>query len=293
MPSPNTPRVETIVLSDLVGELVADAEAAAAAKARGVPRGPQVGLEEIDRAIGSYLAPGVHLLQSPPGTGKTAFSLQMAANCGFPALFVSCEMPRLELVRRVVARTTNQFIGKFKDGSLSPEHVRRFAVKGLAAVPKLAIMDATRAYADPYDDILTAAEDLRGRFEAEHVLVVLDSLQVWSKGKGLDATEYERVNAHLLAIGRVASMLNAPVLAVSHMNRAGNKAQKGDTGGMHAGKGSGDLEYAAETVIELKKREKEGDEWRIDLTLHKNRHGESDLTIPCFFDGRVQSFREA
>lgn len=289
------PTVETTILVDLIEELCAEAEAAAAAKAANRPRGPQTGLAMLDEALGSFLAPGVHLLQAPPGAGKTAFALQLAALCAYPALFISCEMPRIELFRRVISRTTNTFLGKLKDGSLAADIIRQRAMTAAQKVPHLAIVDATRAYAHPFEDILPTARALRQRFEAESVLIVIDSLQVWARFGASDAAEYDRVNAAQAAASAIASELNCPLVAVSHMNRAGNRAQssRDGSGGLHAGKGSGDLEYAAETVLELKPRDKTGDVRQVDLSIHKNRHGESGLEIPLHFEGRVQRFNEA
>ncbi len=101
---PNAPKVT--LLSDLISDFVADTEAAAAARAAGHPRGPVTLLRDLDNALGGYLAPGLHILQASPGAGKTAFALQVAATCGFPALFVSAEMGLLEIFRRLVSRST-------------------------------------------------------------------------------------------------------------------------------------------------------------------------------------------
>lgn len=292
MAQARTSRVETTVLADLVDELYTDAEAAALARASGRPRGPVTGIAGLDAALGSFLAPGVHQIQAPPGAGKTAFTLQMAAACQYPAVFVSCEMPRIELFRRVIARTQRTFLGRLKNGDLPPHVIRERAIMAAAAVPQLAIMDATRAYAHPFEDILPTAQRLRDRFGTSSVLVILDSLQVWARAGAGDATEYERVNAALTAALNLAGELNGPVIAVSHMNRAGNRAQTGGQGGLHAGKGSGDIEYAVESVIELKPLERTEHLRQIELHLHKNRHGDAGFNLPLTFEGRVQEFRE-
>src|SRR2546423_4726141 len=106
--APTAPR--TVELADLVDVLVADAAAAAQAKASGRPRGPVTGLKGIDSVLGDYLAPGLHIVQAAPGAGKSAFCLQAAAHSFYPALFVSCEMGLLECFRRTVARETSTFL---------------------------------------------------------------------------------------------------------------------------------------------------------------------------------------
>jgi len=291
---PLAPRV--VQLSDLVSDFITDTEAAAAALASGRPRGPVTALASLDDALGGFLAPGVHILQAAPGAGKTALALQCAARCEFPALFVSAEMGLLELFRRLIARETGTFLGKLKTGELGAREAMRLAVRTVEKVPSLALMDATRGHATP-EMIRDAAEGLRSRTASAHVLIVVDSLQVWARsaraagGQVSAATEYDLINAALDSVSDVAADLACPVLAVSHRNRAGQKE-----GGLHAGKGSGDLEYMAETVIDLQReRDAQPDangEVSVTIAIHKNRHGSPGVTFPVRFCGRLQEFRE-
>jgi replicative DNA helicase len=291
-PEPKAPRVA--LLSDLVSDFVADAEAAAKAKKTGMARGPQTGVPSLDEALGSYLAPGVHTLQAAPGAGKTAFALQTAARCGFPALFVSAEMPILELFRRLIARETGTFLGKLKSGEIEPKAAMQLAVRAAEKVPNIALMDATSAFASP-TTIRDAAVALKDRTAAEHVLVVIDSLQIWARsGKlngGDSATEYDAINNALSAAASIAGGLNCPLLLVSHRNRAGNKSD----GGLHAAKGSGDIEYVSESIIDLTRKDEQPDaagEVEVKAVIHKNRHGVAGVSFPLRFVGRLQEFRE-
>jgi replicative DNA helicase len=286
---PEGPRL--LLLDALVDELVADADAAHAAFVSGKPRGPVIGLGRVDEELGSYLAPGLHLVQAAPGAGKTAFGLQVASDCGCPALFVTAEMPPLELFRRLIARATGTYLGRLKRGELPPAHVAALARQTAARLPHLALLDATRAFADP-DLLRSSAAMLRERMEAKHFLMVIDSLQVWARGAARsEATEYDRVTLAVEAASRMAAALTCPILAPIHRNRAGQKE-----GGMHAGKGSGDLEYGAESLLELtpQKGAASGGEVKdVTLTICKNRHGRSDVEIPLRFEGRLQTFQEA
>ncbi len=300
MSTPNptdTTAPQVTLLSDLISEFVADTEAAAAALASGIPRGPVTRISKLDRALGGFLAPGLHVAQAAPGAGKTAFALQVAAMCGFPALYVSSEMGLLELFRRLIARETGTFLDRLKTGELGIQEAIRLAVRTAEKVPHLAIMDATRAYAAPLA-IRKAAESVRERAGAQHILVVIDSLQDWARsaldtdGKPLAASEYDLMNAGLSAAARIGAHLACPVLGVSHRNRQGNKSD----GGLHAAKGSGDVEYKAETVIDLNRKDEQPDaagEVEIRVSIHKNRHGIPGISFPLRFCGRVQEFREA
>src|SRR5438045_667911 len=107
-----TPRL--LSLAGLLPEWEDDAIAARDAYVNHIPRGPVTGLPELDSALGGNLQPGVTVLQANTGTGKTALALQIAATCGFPALYLSAEMRALELFRRHAARVTGRYLGRFK-----------------------------------------------------------------------------------------------------------------------------------------------------------------------------------
>lgn len=292
----NIPRLT--LLSDLVSEFVADTEAAQKALESGKPRGPVTGLPRLDETIGGFFSNGLHILQAAPGAGKSAFSLQVAANCQFPALYLTAEMSVLELFRRLIARETETYLGRLKTGELGAKEAMRLALETVKRLPSFALLDGTSGYASP-QQILDIAEALKERAETSQVLVVVDSIQVWAKTvRGVDAdfvgaSEYELINAALGSLSALAGELKSPVLAVSHRNRAGNRSQDA---GLHAAKGSGEVEYLAESVIDLTRKEEQPDangEVEVFLKLLKNRHGVPGLNFPLKFCGRIQKFREA
>lgn len=282
-------------LRDMIGDLRADAEAAYNARQAGRPRGPVTGLSGLDEALGGYLQPGLHVLQAAPGAGKTAFALQAASTCAFPCLIVSAEMPTIELFRRLIARETQTFLGKLKTGELGPREVERLAMTTAERLPRLAILDGQRGFAEP-KIIRENAEALREDLKEDHCLVIIDSLQVWARSSrgpmSAAASEYDVLNQSLVAASDLAAEIKCPILLVSHRNRAGQ-----DKGGMHASKGSGDIEYLTETVIDLdRKQDQKPDaagEIDIQARIHKNRNGVAGLSIGLKFCGRIQQFREA
>jgi replicative DNA helicase len=279
-------------LSDLLEVWAADAQAAAAAHAAGIPRGPVTGLAALDRELGGNLAPGLHILHGEPGTGKTAFALQVAATCGTPAVFVTTEMGPLELLRRITARVTGAFLGRLKSGELTPAESLALASRAAQGCPLLALLDASQAHA-PAVQIEEAATLWRERLGAPAVLVVVDSLHTWADGAptGFD-TEYERLGLAVDELRRLAGRLGGPVLAIAERNRASMASAA-----QSAGAGTRKLEYQAETVIAL---QREGEEWREDaageypvfVKLAKNRNGRTGPTVPLRFHGAQQAFRE-
>jgi len=278
-----------VKLAGLLDEWQADAEAAHQARVNGVPRGPVTGFPHLDADLGGCLHPGINVLHGGPGVGKTAFALQVAASCGCPALFVTCEMGTLELFRRVTARTTETFLGRLKSGELPPARSFELARQAAATAPHLAFLDATQAFASPAL-LRDAAAVVRGN--APHILLVVDSLHSWAEAGYAEAQEYEALNAAVAGLRALGGELRGPVLAIAERNRASM-----ETGGLHAGAGSRKIEYGGEAVIGLAAPKEDirpdaAGEVEITVTVHKNRHGATGTKHKLRWHGALQRFRE-
>jgi replicative DNA helicase len=275
-------------LGDLRDEWLADAEMRHGALASGSPLGPVSGLSSLDRAIGGHLPDGVTSLHGAPGTGKTALALQMAASWGGPTVYITAEMGGLVLVQRVVARVTQTRLGSFWSGALTPDQSLALLDRTIAQVPRLAIADATLAYANP-TWIREATLGIRG--DSPDVLIVLDSFHSWARTSGVAATEYDLLNEALAALRRLAADLECPVLAICERNRQSMQA-----GGLHAGAGTRQIEYGAELVLDLghadDARAGPDGEVAVKLKVAKNRNGPSGQTVDLWFSGAYQRFRE-
>ena len=287
-PPPTVPQL--VRFADVLGAFRADAQAAFDARVNGVSRGPGTGLRELDDVLGGVLQPGVHIVQGGSGVGKTAYALQVAATCGYPALFVSCEMHLVELLKRHTARVTGTYLDRLKSGELAPDDAVRKAEQAIAAAPLLALVDATRSYLDP--DLLKEFA-LSVRADARHVLVVVDSVHSWAEASALAVSEYDALNGHLAALRRIASLVNCPVLGVAERNRAAMA-----TGGLNSAAGSRKFEYGAESVVGLAVDEaKDGPallppQKPIRITVEKNRNGAAGMSLKAVFNGALQHFSD-
>lgn len=285
----NEPKPQLYRLSDVLGDLRRDADAAHDARTKGIARGPQTGIAGLDRELSGALSPGLHFVPGNAGAGKTAFCLQMAASCACPALFVTCEMAPVELLRRHTARATKTYLGRLKSGEMSGADAERLAKQAIEAAPMLAFADATRAPASP-KYLHDCAQIVRGSFP--HLLIVVDSLHAWAQGTARGLSEYESLNEAVMNLQRLALTLRCPIVIVSERNRASM-----EKGGQSSGAGTRKIEYGGETIIELDRekdaREDGGGEVSITLRLSKNRHGAAGKTLVLKFNGALQSFREA
>jgi replicative DNA helicase len=277
-----------VKLGQLLDQAEADAEAAHEAFTAGRPRGPITGLASLDRELGGWLQPGLHILHSNSGTGKTALGWQAVTVAKHPALFVSCEMGALELLRRLTARVTDTYLGRLKSGELSPTTARRLYEQAVAATPNAYLVDATRAYADA-GYLLGVAKLAKG--ESNDFLLVLDSLHSWVEMLPDERTsEYDAINNALASLRLLAHQLVCPVLVIAERNRGSMKE-----GGINAGAGSRRIEFGSESVISLDRKgmpDLVGDV-TVELVLDKNRHGASGKKVNVKFNGATQRFTEA
>jgi replicative DNA helicase len=289
------------LLCDIAGELLAQEAVAREAVATGKAPGPVTGIKPLDDEIGGFMSRGLHILLAAPGAGKTALALQIAGNCRCPALYVTSEMPRVELLRRIIARTTGTYLGKLRGGKMSADELTAHITQAARACPMMALYDATDAPATSAD-IQQKAELLRTRFDASHVLIIVDSVTDWalsaahSVGAGSSGND-ERTVAELALKSLKAITNNVPcaVLGIAHRNRGGQNSKGSDR--LHAAKGSGYYEYVTDGVWDLDRDtgQEPDDKHRTtaELTILKNRFGSTGVSFDLEFEGRLQRFSEA
>ena len=278
-------------LADLIPALEADADRRNLARKEGRKLGPVTGLTKLDEMLGGYLAPGVHVTHGDPGTGKTALALQIAASCGFPALYVSAEMPMIELARRITARITKTFLGRLKSGEMNASHASDLAKRAFSQCPGLYLLDATAGPA-PVEHLASCVQMIKQKEEASQMLVVVDSAHSWAAGFRSDTqSEYDGLTSALTDLRTLASLMEGPVIAIAERNRASRKQA-----GMDAAAGTRSFEYGAETVISLEVKEDESapspDEKRVNAHIQKNRHDASGVYAKLAFHGALQQYQE-
>lgn len=286
--SPGAAAPRLVKFSSLIDDVVQEASEAHEARLGGAPRHPVTGFSRLDERIGGSLPrAGTVVVLGNTGAGKTAFALQVAAQCAFPSLYVSTEMAPTELFRRQMARLSGTFLGRFKSGELSPAEVKAIAHKTAAALPDLCFIDATRAPANARF-ILDCAAIAQG--DAAHLLVVIDSLHTWTRSNAGGAPEYEALGAALSSVQTLSHTLGAPILLICEQSRSAM-----DGGGVNSGAGNRFIEYGAELVMELqaaKETDATTGKTPVTLRLAKNRHGAAGAAVKFAFHGALQRFEE-
>jgi len=285
------PPPRLILMKHLVNELVDDAAQRHESKQTGKPMGAVTGFGKLDRELGSSLSTGLHILHGSPGSGKSAFALQMACQSRCPAMYLTCEMAPLELLRRITSRLSGQYLARFKTGEMTPEAVSGYAERAVGQIPMLSMLDATRTAATRAD-LQQAAEKTR-KLDPDnpHLLIIVDSVHSWVRGWQSEADEYNALNTGLDILRSMAQELNCAIVGIGERNRSSMKE-----GGQSASAGTRSFEYASESVIELQAVKSKGDndadgKTHIEVTLSKNRNG-SLRKFDYLFEGRIQAFEE-
>lgn len=282
-------------LGDLLNAFDSFADKLERARQSGRPLGPVTGIEAIDRELCGYLQQGLHILKGNTGAGKSAFAWQVAAHCSYPALYVSCEMSAIEILRRHIASATNTNLSRLKDAGhanpLDAGTMKALARQAIAQAPSLLLVDATQAWADPAY-IAEQAELLQADCEAEGVLVVIDSLHSWARG--IQGEEYARLELAIDALLHVAARVAVPVLAIAEQTKEANR--QGAAAGALASAGHRAIGYGAESVLSLNAADEMPDaygERPVTLKLDKNRNGAAGQEVKLKFHGGYMRFTEA
>jgi replicative DNA helicase len=280
---------------DLVPEMVSEAEEARKRVQAGGDALPGIrsGIDDFDEILGGFQE-GLTIVGGGPGIGKTTFALQAArhaAEADVPVLYVTYENSPKDLTRkgacsiaglspRAVRRGQAPTKKVRKAGKRWQEKTRRLAlVKGAADLTTSRIQSKVKRHA--------------ARFGADRCLIILDYLQLFAKRS--EEFEYlsdqrERVQKAGNRIRAVGMSLGAPVLTIASQSRkggnyGGDDAQENETGSarLDSLKESGDLEYSADAVAFLTPPISNPDRASrtvepnraVDLTVAKNRHGET------------------
>lgn len=241
---------------------------------------------DVNGQMGGGLWPGLHMLVSGTGAGKSTWSLQLAlaaAEAGTPVAYVGLELDDLQLVLRLAAEKARVRWSELYTGRASDDSIGR-AAEAMGALERLPL------YLEPGDPLGWAPSRLREVAEAirrEHpepsgpgslpMLLVLDFLQL--VGDETDATGRrerlelrERIGRAAYVGRQIARELGVVVLMVSSTARERYGVVSGDVskagmgldwngpGGavrrfiarpdelVGLGKESGEIEYAADSV---------------------------------------------
>lgn len=273
--------------------------------------------KKTGEALGGGLWPGLHVLTGATGQGKTQFALQAAfhaAKGGTPVLYVGLELGRVDIVARLLtlaaaeAGHANGAVTKWSDlyngrgGNL--DAIEKAGASMLGGLPLFVEFGPPMGW--DFNQLYERVRGLREIYKeatpgSEPLFVVLDYLQAVGTPEKERLDLRERISKAAYAGRAAARDFGAAVLMLSSVSRQAAKELNGkdttpikledrpasDFVGM--GKESGDIEYAADTVLALvADGEWNGSRTPMKLAIAKMRAG-----VPAFcelsFDGSTFS----
>jgi replicative DNA helicase len=222
------------------------------------------------------------LIGARPSVGKSTACLQWAlaaARANHRVLFISLEMPRQDLLKRVLSAEGDIPHGLLVRGDLDSAWRYRVAQT----------LDRIGDYPLKIDDQLRTLPAIIGKLAATPGLglLVIDYLGLVDSG-GRHENRNQEVSVISRRLKLAALDYNIPIIAAHQLNRANESANRRPQ--LSDLRDSGSLEQDADAVILLDapgKREKSTiDKDRVDIILGKQRNGVSEHAIPLRLEGR-------
>lgn len=258
-------------LTEAISRGLAEIEAASQYE---TPPGIRSGIHDLDDVVGGFRKGELLLCAADTAQGKSIFALQVARVAastswdhlgGRPAnvLYVTTEMRKEDLVKRMLSASIGLNMTKIRDGRLTDEDRQdvRAAAEGLRNLP-LFIQATTLTVSR----LVRLVRHMRRREEID--FLVVDLLQ------GIDGQMREReqsVARVSRALADLAVELDIPVLATAHVNRE-SRARQNKAPILTDLRESGALEKDADVVFFIHRDEKWG-EHVVEFLVRKNRNG--------------------
>jgi replicative DNA helicase len=247
--------------------------------------GVATGLSSLDEMIGGYQRTELVILGARPSVGKSAFAQHAAVNAakqGKKVLFFSFEMSRESIRQRLFAHVTGVPINVLKRGhkAWSPE-LRERVIQAADDLSKMAIEIID-------DSAITIADVERIVMDRQADFVIIDYLQIMT-GSGDYGSRQEEVADMSRRLKKLAGRSNAPVLALSQLNRS----TEDKLPQLHNLRESGSIEQDANVVMFLHCEQGEMDEPVRSMKIHvaKNRMGAVGI-IPVRLNAPVYAFNQ-
>lgn len=273
-------------VSEAVNELYEEWES-------GVVPGTLTGIGDLDQFFGGWRPGNLLILGARPSIGKSALAAQIAFNIagrGERVLFLSIEMPRKQIVQRLVCQATGYDLDLLTRHLFGQDDLPRLlTAAGKIADMPLMIKEKGSFTMDTIRSVVMKDAASHGTPAA----IIVDYLQR-AKGSGKyngnRNNEVGDVSANLKALAMEAK---CPVLALAALGRA-IEARADHAPNLADLRESGDIEFDADVVMFIHRQErydKNSDQKGVaEIHIAKNRQGPVGL-VALNFDTSSQRWR--
>lgn len=277
------------------------------------------GFNSLDKALDGGLYEGLYIIGAISSLGKTTLVLQIAdqiAQQNKDVLIISLEMSKFELMAKSISRLT--FIECLNSGE-DPKNAK--TNRGITTGSRYAnytsketsiIQKAMASYGDYAGHIFIyegvgdiGADQIREKITKHKELtgkapvVIVDYLQILAPAND-KATDKQNTDKSVTELKRISRDYKTPVIAISALNRQSYK----DKVTMESFKESGAIEYSSDILLGLQlqgigessfdlDKAKQKTPREIELTILKNRNGQSNIKVSFEYFTMFNYFQEA
>lgn len=245
--------------------------------------GIPTGFSDLDRVV-AYRPGELWFVAASPGVGKTTLLANLQDELAMrkiPSLFASAEQPAVQLMDRTMASDTRIDSWKIARGDLDEDQWARMS-------SHLARRFEMPSYI--YDDPSMTTSRLSAITQLATVrygvkVVFVDYVQLLADESG--ESEYARISAISRRLALLARSLKICVVAACQVSRQGAH-EDGQIPSLAHLRGSGSLEQDAFVVLAVGRKAGTSE---AQIIVRKNRNGESEVTVPLYFDAEHTRFR--
>ncbi|OAI25073.1 MULTISPECIES: replicative DNA helicase [Methylomonas] len=239
--------------------------------------GLKTGISDLDKVLGGLHPSDMVIVGARPGVGKTSFGVSVMMNLakqGKRVAMISSEMSVDQVMLRITSLEAGIAGNKLRDADLDDSEWTR-----ITAMTNRLVNMSIRIYDKPVVNV----SDVMLRSKAWMVdggvdFIVVDYLTRIRPVKSIGNQNLD-VGEVVTGMKNVARSLNIPVMVLAQLNRdAANRRPI-----MSDLRDSGIIEQEADQILMLY-RDNENPLNPSEIIVEKNRHGESKLIIPCYFN---------
>lgn len=272
--------------------------------------GIPTGFSYLDMKLTGLGRSDLIILAARPGMGKTSFALNIATNVAkrqkIPVAIFSLEMSKDQLSGRILSAEGGISSMSFRTGNLSGQEWNDLAVAANTMFQTPIYLDDTSTITIP--EMKAKILHINQDSHKENVgLVIIDYLQLMSSGRRND-NRVQEISEITRNLKIMAKELNVPVIALSQLSRAAEKASgRSDHRPVLSDlRDSGSIEQDADVVLFLYRegyykatggadgkegQEQEVDNYTAECIVAKNRHGEVGK-VDLMWDGEHTRFTD-
>lgn len=267
--------------SSVVGDVIDRFETIASNK--DALRGITTGFPFLNKLTNGFQRSDLIVVAARPGSGKTSLAMNIVEAAAFQgnvcAVF-SLEMPKIQIVQRLLCASAKVSMSNALSGKLTPNDWKAL-VKTSEELKKLSIIIDDSSRVTPAE-ILSKCRRIKAKNGGRLDLVMIDYIQLMSSGSKQDENRTREI-AHITGDLKImAKELDVPVIALSQLRRMVGEPQLTDL------RESGAIEQDADMVIFINRPDMTATPEEIeknkivrgmaDLIVAKHRNGELGRT---------------